>query len=263
MADDTKLRQTFDQEAELYNRIRPHYPEALFERLAQAAKLLPTAELLEIGPGTGQATQPLARRGYGITAIELGPGLADVTRREMQAYPNVRIITGAFEDADLPESTFDLVYAATAFHWIKPEVRFAKPHQLRKPSGHLAILQTHHVSDEQGNAFFHASQTVYDHYYADDGTGKPTLPTPAAIHAAELDTTLFSLVDFTRFPLAVTYTAHEYAQLLNTYSPTLSLPELERRDFLADMEDLINRDFDGRIAKHFVLSLTVAATLPS
>lgn len=217
------------------------------------------ARLLEIGPGTGQATLPLARRGYDITAIELGSGLAGVARRELQAYPNVCILTGAFEDVVLPDHAFDLVYAATAFHWVRPEVRFTKPCRLLKPNGYLAIIHTHHVSDEHGDAFFRACQAVYDKYYTHDNVGKPTLRALAAVEAAELDTALFKLVDFARFSMVVHYSAHEYAQLLNTYSPTLALPEDKRRGFLTDMAALIDRDFGGRIAKYFVMSLTTAA----
>lgn len=258
MSDDVKLRQTFDQEAELYHYIRPRYPSALFSRLLQVTGLEPPAELLEIGPGTGQATAPLAQCGYHITAIELGTALAAVARRELQIYPNAQVITGAFEDIDLPPRAYDLVYAATAFHWVKPEVRFTKPHQLLKPTGHLALINTHHVSDGNGDAFFHASQPIYDKYYANDGKDKPTLPAVNEVASTELDPALFKPVDFSRFPVTMYYEAHTYAQLLNTYSPTLSLRAAERQGFLTEIEDLINREFKGAIAKHFVMSLTVA-----
>jgi 16S rRNA A1518/A1519 N6-dimethyltransferase RsmA/KsgA/DIM1 with predicted DNA glycosylase/AP lyase activity len=51
----------------------------------------------------------MARRGYVITAVELGSDLAAVVRHELQRYPNVRIITGTFENVDLPEHAFDLM----------------------------------------------------------------------------------------------------------------------------------------------------------
>jgi hypothetical protein len=91
-----------------------------------------------------------------------------------------------------------------------------------KPSGHVAIIHTNHVSDEQGDAFYHASQAVYDKYYADNGKGALTLPVAAAVQPSELDPALFRLVDFARFPMVINYTAHEYAQLLNTYSVSVS-----------------------------------------
>jgi hypothetical protein len=72
MNDDLSLRATFDQVAELYNQARPAYPDALFSTLIQVTGLSPTAKVLEIGPGTGQATKALASYGYDITGVELG-----------------------------------------------------------------------------------------------------------------------------------------------------------------------------------------------
>lgn len=130
MKKDINLRATFNNEAELYYAVRPRYPEKLFDALVENAELQEGAKLLEIGPGTGQATEPLAKRRYDITAIELGTDLAEVARKTLGKYKNVDIITGAFEDVELLPQSFDLVYAATAFHWIKPEVKFIKPRKV-------------------------------------------------------------------------------------------------------------------------------------
>ncbi len=125
-----------------------------FDTLVQTTKLPSQAHLLEIGPGTGQATQPLAKRGYKITAIELGSELASVARETLKNYADVQVLTGAFEEIELPEQSFDLVYSATAFHWIKPEIQFTKPYKLLKSNGHLAIIHTNHVSDEKRRRLF-------------------------------------------------------------------------------------------------------------
>ncbi|HET8788172.1 MAG TPA: rRNA adenine N-6-methyltransferase family protein, partial [Actinomycetes bacterium] len=73
--DRERLRSTFDQVADLYDRVRPGYPAALFDDLAELAGVGPGARVLEIGPGTGQATVPLAERGCRVVAVELGAGL--------------------------------------------------------------------------------------------------------------------------------------------------------------------------------------------
>jgi len=257
-ADDIKNKHTFDQIAALYNKARPRYPDALFDRLVKATAVLKGAKLLEIGPGTGQATKPLADKGYEITAVELGNDLAEVARHELRGYNKVSVVTGAFEDIDLPTHSFDLVFAATAFHWIKPELRYVKPHDLLNVGGHLAIIHTNHVSDEQGDTFFDASQSVYDQYYTSDGKDKPKLPLPTDVQPTILDDKLFKLTDFSRFPMVIKYTASEYTQLINTYSPTLALSENERLGFLEGIETLINKDFGGTVSKHFIMSLTVA-----
>src|SRR5262249_4706301 len=84
------------------------------------------ARLLEIAPGTGQATLLLAKMGYRITGVELRANMARIARERLKAYPNVEIVTASFEAAELPAAAFDLVYVATALHWIATEARFSK-----------------------------------------------------------------------------------------------------------------------------------------
>ena len=68
-----RLRRTFGRVGDRYEQVRPSYPEALYEDLVAAASLAPGDRLLEVGCATGKATRPLARRGYGITCVELSP----------------------------------------------------------------------------------------------------------------------------------------------------------------------------------------------
>lgn len=251
------LRHTFNNDAELYHRIRPHYPSALFESLIATTKLPKKARLLEIGPGTGQATEPLAKGGYDITAIELGVGLANVARRVLKKYPNVKIMTGSFEDTDLRAETFDLVFAATAFHWIKSEIRFIKSHRLLKTDGHLAIIHTEHVSDEAGDEFFFASQPIYKKYTPNIEDGF-RLQRNDDVKPSVIDEKLFKTILFTKFPVVTRYTANEYVQLLSTFSDTIALSSDKRSKFLAGIASIINTKFGGSIEKHVTMLLTIA-----
>lgn len=70
--DRERLRETFDEVAELCDRARPRYPEVLFDDLVSLASLGVGSRVVEVGLGTGQATRPLAERGLPITAVELG-----------------------------------------------------------------------------------------------------------------------------------------------------------------------------------------------
>jgi SAM-dependent methyltransferase len=66
--DPMRLRETFAEAAELYDRARPGYSAALFSDLAELACIGPGCRVLEIGCGTGQATLPLAERGCEIAS---------------------------------------------------------------------------------------------------------------------------------------------------------------------------------------------------
>ena len=256
MTDGSALKYTFDQVARRYNEVRPRYPEALMSKLVEVTRLSPAARLLEIGPGTGQATRGMAAYGFEITAVELGPQLSALARVELQNFPNVSIITGAFEEVPLPDEAFDLVFAATSFHWITPDFRYAKPHRILKPRGHLAIIETHHVSDQNGDGFFQASQPLFDRYQFTKPGERPIISN--TIQPGSIDDNLFALTCFHSFPMEVTYSAGTFIQLLGTYSNHLAASEERRESFLSEIEDLINDQFQGKVTKHFLMSLTVA-----
>src|ERR1700749_200097 len=94
--DRERLRQTFDQAAERYDRVRPDYPEALFDDLVALARLTTGDHLIEVGCATGKATRPLARRGFRSTCVELGPALAAVARRNLAGF-GVVVVQAPFE----------------------------------------------------------------------------------------------------------------------------------------------------------------------
>ena len=133
-------RFTFDAVAELYDAVRPGYPEALVDRVSQAADLRAGDSILEIGSGTGKATKSFAERGFRVVALEPGANLIGVARRSLARFPNVEFIASTFEDWPLEPAKYKLVYAAQSFHWITPEVRFSKAALALAPGGILAVF---------------------------------------------------------------------------------------------------------------------------
>ena len=139
-ADRDQLKRTFDRDAELYDQARPGYREQIFDDLLAFACLGPEAIVLEVGCGTGQASQALAQRAYRLVCLELGNQLATVARSKLAPFPRVEVITSAFESWESGGQVFDMVFAASSWHWLNPEVRYEKGARLLKPSGALAIL---------------------------------------------------------------------------------------------------------------------------
>ena len=133
-------RVTFDKIASLYDAARPDYPEALFGDIAGTADLAPGEPVLEIGCGTGRATQGLARLGAPILALDPGPALLEVARARLADFANVRFAEATFEAWPLEPETFKLVAAAQSWHWIAPEVRFVKAAAALKAGGFLAVF---------------------------------------------------------------------------------------------------------------------------
>jgi 23S rRNA (adenine-N6)-dimethyltransferase len=78
------------------------------ELVAQAA-IGPDDLFLEVGAGTGQITEPLARSARRVVAIELDPAFADALRRRFRARPNVAIVQDDVLEVPLPDSPFRAV----------------------------------------------------------------------------------------------------------------------------------------------------------
>src|SRR4051812_22446887 len=144
-----ELRRTFDSVAELYDRVRPTYPPELIDAVAALGP-----RLLELGPGTGQATRALVDRGIDVTAVELGASLAAVLRRNV---PEAHVVVADFETWECDDE-FDTVASFTAFHWLGPD-RYAKAARLGRT---LAVTEVDHVLVEGGDPFWAEVQEDYD-----------------------------------------------------------------------------------------------------
>ncbi|CAM5283508.1 class I SAM-dependent methyltransferase [Streptomyces aurantiogriseus] len=253
------LRDTFDTVAERYDRARPSYPPPLVGQLARSAGLGPSSRVLEIGPGTGQLTRPLAETGCRLTAVELGPSLAAVARRNLDAFPQVDVAVADFERWPLPAEPFDLVVSATAFHWIDPALRVAKTADALRPGGLLALVTTHHVKGGSVE-FFADAQGCYERW---DPATPPGLRLEPEDDIAS-DTRELTLgsryedVTVHRHAQEVTYSADAYIEVLLTYSGHLALDEPARRGLLACIRNLIENRYGGSVTKRYLHELITA-----
>jgi SAM-dependent methyltransferase len=133
-------RFTFDQVASVYRDSRPDYPEALIDDVVSYAKLKPNDAVLEVGCGTGQATKSFATRGLQILAIDPGPEMVRAALEALANFPNVELIEATFEAWPTNKAMFQLIIAAQSWHWVSPEVRFAKAAEVLSHDGSLAVF---------------------------------------------------------------------------------------------------------------------------
>ena len=137
---DRRFGRLFNEVPELYDRVRPTYPDELFADLAAIAGIAEGSSVLEVGCGTGQATCSLAGLGCSVTAIEPGPGMATMARRKLAGFPKVEVEISTFEEWDDGGRRFDALVAASAWHWVEPSVGWARAHDLLRPRGWVALL---------------------------------------------------------------------------------------------------------------------------
>jgi SAM-dependent methyltransferase len=255
------LRDVFDEDPEVYDRARPAYPPTLVEALITAAGLSPESRVLEVGPGTGQLTVPLARLGCRITAVELGPTVAAVTRRNLRPFPNARVEVSAFEEWPLPEEPFDLVVSATAFHWIDPAVRVPKATAALAPGGTLALVTTEHVAGGSWNQdFCDLIQRCYERWVPGTPPGL-RMPDESALipDTGELDRSdHLDAVQVRSFAQEITYTVPQYLDLLRTFSNHRALDTTSLTGLLDCVRDLIENRNGGRVTKRTLHQLITA-----
>lgn len=239
------LAATFETVAEQYERSRPGYPDALFADLAHLAGMGPAADVLEIGAGTGQATRSLRARGWRVLALEPG--------RELARLAGEPTVVSRFEDWD-GTGPFDLVFAATSWHWLDQDVAFAKAAGLLRQGGSLAIVSTHHVLPADGDPFFRAVQADYEAAGLGDGSGGPPPPDEVADPPVE-PTGLFAKPEVRRYVTATTYSADDYLALIGTYSNHIAAtPEQKDRLYAA----IRRRIGPGTVRKHHLNILHVS-----
>jgi len=230
-ADRDRLKVTFDTVADRYHQARPSYPDQLYDALISLAGLRPGARLLEVGCGTGKATLPLAERGFAITCLEPGTQLAQAARGNLAAFDDVRVVEQAFERWEPPEDErFDLVYAATSWHWIDPALGYQLAWRWLRPGGHLSVWGAGPVFPADGDPFFRGLQEVYEEIGAASQVAAWRFAPGALpdIRSAIDGSGFFAGTVVRQFDWEISYTAEEYVALLNTFSSHIDMAEWQR-----------------------------------
>jgi SAM-dependent methyltransferase len=80
------LRTTFNNSAEWYDQVRPGYPEALIDDVIRLSAIPAGGQILEIGCGTGKATEMFASRRYAMLCLDIGVDLASAILQILRKY---------------------------------------------------------------------------------------------------------------------------------------------------------------------------------
>jgi len=234
----------FNTVAEGYDKMRPGYVAELYSDLFAACPMEKGKAALEIGIGTGQATPPVLATGCSVTAVELGDALSAYTAKKFAAWKNFSIQNCRFEDYEEPNASFDLIYSASAFHWIPEEIGYRKVYALLKPGGVFARFANHPY--READALHEAMQKWYAIYMP----RSKAAPRPYSMEQAEERAAIALRYGFEGAQCRLyrrdrTFTAEEYVRLISTYSDHIALGE-KQGEFYAHIAEEINR-FGGKI----------------
>ena len=253
---------TFDTVAATYEKLRPGYVEALYQDVFAYCPLDAASRAVEVGIGGGQATEPILATGCAVTAVEPGENFCALCKEKFAAYPNFSVVNGKFEDVQFPQNSCDLVYSASAFHWVPEEIGYRKVFDMLKSGGAFARFANHPWRDKGNPALATALDEAYAKYYHSYYRSVPKLEdeyTEAqAIRRAEI-ALKYGFVDAHHrlYRRTRVFTAAEYVQLLGTYSDHISLPDEVRLPFFWAVKEAINAH-GGSITIYDTIDLQLA-----
>ena len=236
-----EYRRIFDTIPEQFDKFRPRYSPELFADLAAYADLGPGKAVLEIGPGTGQATDPVLQTGCDYHGIELGERLYRKMLQKYSGYPNFSLVNDDFITHDFGGQTFDLVYSAATIQWIPEETAFSKRHALLRPGGTLAMMLT--VSDYKtpNEELYRNIQQVYSEYFRPETVYSGMKAPFDYRHAADYGFTGFERREYRGVRVM---NADTYAAFCGTHCDHLVIPEPYRSKFFDGLRRAVLEAWD-------------------
>lgn len=253
---------TFDTEASKYEKMRPGYVDELYKEIFAYIPIGENSNVLEIGSGGGQATEPLLKTGCRLTAVEYGQNFSNLLLNKFGHYAGFDVVTGKFEEAVLEKDSYDLIYSASAFHWIPEEIGYRKVYELLKNGGVFARFANHPYRDKYNPELSHAIDLLYDEYYCRYyQTTRKILKEYSASDAEERAFIArkygFTDIKYSLFYRERTFSGKEYTELLGTYSDHIAIDEPIRKEFFDKIERAID-DYGGTITIFDTIDLQLA-----
>lgn len=257
---------TFDTVADEYDKWRPEYVPELYNDIFSYSNISPESCALEIGIGTGQATKPILNTGCKIVAVELGKNLAELTRLKFKDYGNISVVNSSFQDYCCDNNSFDIVYSASAFHWIDEEEGYIKVYNLLKSGGVFARFASHPFDYIAGQEEL-AEQIgrIYFKYMRDPSETPTPLMQIYTEEDAEERSDIAKKYGFTDIVTKIyyrdlVYTSDEYIKRASIESDKIALDSQIRNQFLNEMKNAIDK-YGGKITIRDMIDLNLARKL--
>ena len=254
----------FNEIPALYEQVRPTYPDELFADLVAIAAVDTRSSVLEIGCGTGQATRSLAQLGCAVTALEPGVEMADTARQRLARFSNVAIETSTFEAWGAHDRRFDLIVAASSWHWIDPSIGWPRAHHILRPDGWLAILG-HVVIRPTGEPEVYAATADIHECFAPGNLDWGHPPLEDEVRATnhgwgppnEDSDGLFGPTIVRWYPMVQHFDGAGFADLLRTLSPYRRLDPTVREPLLDAIAQRIRTDLGDHATRRYLTVLRV------
>ncbi|WP_433360489.1 class I SAM-dependent methyltransferase [Actinoplanes sp. CA-142083] len=252
----SQLGLVFNEVPELYDRVRPGYPDDLFTDLAGLSGIGPGSPVLEVGAGTGQATRSLAALGCEVTALEPGPEMAALARDRLAALGSVHIEQSSFEAWDDHGVRFDAIVAASSWHWVDPAVGWLRAHELLLPGGWLALLGHMVVRRADEPEMYAETADLHEKFSpGNPGWGHPPLEEEARAIEQVWDASFFEEPVVHWYPTVQWFDGRGFADHLSSTSLYRKLDPSVREPLLDAIAERIRTRMGDRAARRYLTVL--------
>jgi SAM-dependent methyltransferase len=223
--------------------------------------------VVEIGPGTGQATARLLGAGSSVVAVEISEEMASCLRSKFGGS-DLDIEVGAFEEVTLEPASFDLVAAATSFHWVPNDSGLQRSADLLRSDGWMALWWSFYGDPTRPDPFNDALVPVLRQVApalldipggGRLATGAPAYALDAEARTAEIEASgRFGPVHHELIRWTGRHGVEEVRAMFASFSPWLALPPEQRLLALDALERLATEDFNGTVERPYLTSIFLA-----
>ena len=242
----------------MYDKWRPAYVPELYEDIFAYKSIDKASHVLEIGIGTGQATLPFLNTGCHLTAVELGDRLAKIAGEKFHEYPEFKIAVMPFQDYRCADNTFDLIYSASAFHWIPEQTGYGKVYKMLKPGGVFARFACHPWFDTNGQEELAAA--IYRVYrkFVPEAKASSEYGEEDARRRADIAAKYgFADIQYKLYYRTQVYSSEEYIKRISIENDKIALPKDKRDGLLAGIRSVIDR-YGGTLTLYTTTDLNLA-----
>jgi ubiquinone/menaquinone biosynthesis C-methylase UbiE len=127
----------FESVADLYERVRPAYPDSAVDWLAERLGVGSASTVLDLGAGTGKLTRAFLGRAGRVIAVEPGPNMLAQLRL---AVPDAEAMLAPAEAIPLPDDSVDAVVCGQSFHWFHADEALSEIRRVLRPGGGLGLI---------------------------------------------------------------------------------------------------------------------------
>ena len=239
---------SFGAAAEEYDRVRPSYPAELIDDLVA----LHPRTVLDVGAGTGKASELLAARGLDVLAVEVDSRMAAIVERK-----GIAVEVSPFQDWDARGRTFDLITAGQSWHWMPEPESADKAFALLRRGGHLAAFWNLGMLDERTMSALDAVYAAIAPSLAEGSKAMSEEIDEQRRHMDSLRDAGFAPIELRTYPGSATYTAREWVDVIATHSNHATLPDAQRHALLRGVANAVT-ELGGTVTEQACTALILA-----